>query len=96
MSVPKAFLEVRFQSCNWHAVQAMLVRFRKNERYSKEDIDGTEAKDGIRLPRLKDLAWQYIKLIIIEEFKQNRESLLVKLCLGDCQYIENIWILKER
>ena len=33
----------------------MLARFRKSRGYSKKDIDGTEAEDGIRLPRLKDL-----------------------------------------
>ena len=74
----------------------MLARFRKSGGYSKEDIDGTEAEDGIRLPGLKDLAWQYIKSMAVEELEQNRESLLVKLRPGDRQYIEDTWIPKER
>ena len=89
-SVPKAFPNTQIQSCDWHAVEAMKMRYRKSG-YKKAEIEGIyeEGKKDIR--GLADYSWQYIKSSTINDLKANRKALIDQLKPEDKAYIEDVW-----
>ena len=88
-SVPKAFPNAIVQICDWHAVQAMLTKFRRSGGYSKKDIDGCE-ENGVKYIGLRERAWAYIKSMSEKELTDNRQALLNQLKPVDCQYIKDV------
>ena len=78
-SVPKAWPQCRVQICDWHAVEAMKAKYRKNG-YKKAEIDGLRNKDGtIEKEGLADLSWNYIKSMTIDELTTNWAILIAAL-----------------
>jgi hypothetical protein len=55
-----------------------------------------EGDNNIYTAGLQELSWRYIKSMIVEEFKDNRATLLNALRLGEQAYIKNTWVPKEK
>jgi MULE transposase domain len=70
--LPSAIL----QSCDWHAVQAMLKRFRSSG-YKKDNVE-----------ILQDLCWIYIKSSTLQELETNRQKLIDTLRPAERKYIQ--------
>jgi hypothetical protein len=68
--VPKAFPNCQVQSYDWHAIEAMKVKYRKSG-YKKAEIEGEFEGNKKVILGLADYSWRYIKLIIINELKAN-------------------------
>lgn len=68
----------QLQFCNWHAVQAMITKLRK-ERYTSIEIDGYINDSKERVFGLKDLCWAYVHSQTLADLETNREALLDRL-----------------
>ena len=82
-AVPVAFPNAILQSCDWHAVQAMLKRFRTSG-YKKDNVD-----------ILQDLCWTYVKSATVQDLEDNRQRLLNELKPAEQRYITETWLPKE-
>ncbi|ERF76218.1 hypothetical protein EPUS_04295 [Endocarpon pusillum Z07020] len=79
-AVSIVFPNAILQSCDWHAVQAMLKRSRTSG-YKKNQID-----------ILQDLCWIYVKSSTSQELQNNRQQLLDEVRPSEKKYIIETWI----
>jgi MULE transposase domain len=84
----------QLQFYNWHAVEAMVKRFRKG-KYTSDEIDGYRNSAGEEVPGLKDLCWFYVESITLKDLDLNRQRLLDRLQPAEYAYIEDNWRDKE-
>lgn len=86
-SVAECFPDAQMQICDWHAVQAMLAKFRSMGHRNVE-IDGGLNAQGEPQVGLKDLAWNYVRSMTPEVLETNR-SVLASAIL-EPPYINNV------
>jgi hypothetical protein len=89
-SIPQSFPECQFQGCDWHAVQAMIRKFR-SEGYTKDEVEGYKNENGEWVEGLQALAWKYVKSISQEELRLNRQQFINILKPKDRNYISEHW-----
>lgn len=86
------------QICNWHAVQAMLTKFRK-EKYTAKEVDGytieIPGNNAVKVDGLHHLCWNYVESTTFDELEANRAALLAKLQPLEQAYILQTWLPKE-
>lgn len=91
-SIPRS----KFQICNWHAVEAMMTRFRKAGKYTVVELDGPKNEQGEKSgPGLKDYCWDYVKSSTLIELQEKRQMVLNHLQPSEQAYIRDIWGPKE-
>jgi hypothetical protein len=103
-SIPASFPGVKFQGCDWHAVQAMLKYYRAKKRdYTTEEIDGSDeklepdqTKADLRVPGLYHFSWLYIKSDTLAALEVNRKHLISLLRPQDRDYIDTHWRKLEK
>jgi hypothetical protein len=109
-SVPLAFPDVYFQSCDWHAAKAMLKWYRHKElRLHHCGIEGVRARAKVTaapdvqtheyvkvVSGLYDLSWSYIQPMSLEALSVNRKALRQKMRPHDRWYLESEWTPKEK
>jgi hypothetical protein len=89
------FPESHHQICEWHAVEAMKVRFRKDHTH-REIVEGIVEKESQEAVSLEDLAWRFIKAETPQDLDDAREALLRRLHDPSRDYIIGTWGPKEQ
>ena len=83
-SIPRAFPQAKQQFCDWHAVEAMVVKMRQLG-VPGDDIKATH----------KSACWRYIASKSIDELTENRRILGLTVGPQFTRYLAETWVPKE-